>query len=152
MFLQSGNNNCNKDLIPYQNQKYYKVKNNADSDYYVDQLRVFISFWKRHLGYIHKYTHTTPAQIVFARTDFLGRPLKYIAPGVHAHSHMNGRVPGHARTASTTSRKQQQFSYKFLPRVDEGKSKTQTLCNFRQLHTSLSCQMNPAGLAYTQCV
>ena len=85
MFLQSSNNNCDKDLIPYQNQKYYKVKNNADSDYYVDQLRVFIYFWKRHLGYIHKYTHTTPAQIVFARTDFLGRPLKQL--GVHTLTH-----------------------------------------------------------------
>ena len=150
MFLQSGNNNCDKDLIPYQNQKYYKVKNNADSDYHVDQLGVFIYFWKRHLGYIHKYTHH-PCTNCVCENRLFGAPFE-VDPGVHAHSHMNGRVPGHARAASTTSRKQQQFSYKFLPRVDEGKSKTQTLCNFRQLHTSLSCQMNPAGLAYTQCV
>ena len=63
---------------------------------------------------------------------------------------MNGRVPGHARarTASSTTSRKQQFSYKFLPRaLDEGKSKTQTYTVLVIL-VSLR-QMNPAGLAYT---
>ena len=150
MFLQSGNNNCDKDLIPYQNQKYYKVKNNADSDYHVDQLGVFIYFWKRHLGYIHKYTHH-PCTNCVCENRLFGAPFE-VAPGVHAHSHMNGRVPGHARTASTTYIEKAATIFIQISTQSE-----QMKVNLKHKHcvilvTSLSCQMNPAGLAYTQCV
>ena len=121
---------CNKDSIPYQNKKYYKVKNNADSDY-VDQLRVFIYFWKRHLGYIHKYTHH-PCTNCVCKNRLFGAPFE-------VHSSRSSRTLTHERTGARTCphrihnihrESSNNFHTNFYPEcVDEGKSKTQTLCN-----------------------
>ena len=91
--LQSASNICDKCSIPYYNQEYYKVNYNTDWDY-VDQIRVFCETSSR----IH--THH-PCTNCVCENRLFGAPFE-VDPGVHAHSHMNGRVPGHARTASTT--------------------------------------------------
>lgn len=149
MCLQCAINTCNKDSIPYQNKKYYKVKHNADSDY-VDQLRVFIYFWKRHLGYIHKYTHH-PCTNCVCKNRLFGAPFE-------VHSSRSSRTLTHERTgARTCPHRIHNIEKAATIFIQISTQSEQMKVNLKHKHcvilvTSLSCQMNPAGLAYTQCV